>query len=485
MARRVSVSWMEKSKEDQVVELDFSQVLADAKQLTEWDELVKQEEMAENQHLIDVLAKINNLIDWNLWKNDIKKIFQSFWKNFRDNLQTNLTLEQAQNFRDVVEYLINNTNFDDKEIEQQMNNLYTVLSTFIEPVIPTEEMISFDDVITNDEWQDQSAWNLDDTLKEDKEIEEKNKEIEEEKEEIVEEKEEIEEEKEEIVEEKEEIEEEKEEIVEEKKEIEEGKEEIVEGKEEIEEENKEIEEENEEIEEENKEITEENKENIEENKEIEEKNKEIEEEKNDDISDKTEESITLKPNIDTNNIQEDLINLISNKNFPWKKFIQNIIYEKNQIKKSNNLKLLQLALVPYYKWEIDWEMSLDISKAIEKYITKNLNKDWEKILKSNDSNIIRCGSDWKILNEINWLNTVIKKIDNKDLWHAYFIDYPDFEYTIEKGTKITTTINDYNYFYDIFTNTLQRQTWNDTMQDVEDEDLLKKYFKIIAIVINK
>lgn len=470
MARRVSVSWMEKSKEDQVVELDFSQVLADAKQLTEWDELVKQEEMAENQHLIDVLAKINNLIDWNLWKNDIKKIFQSFWKNFRDNLKTNLTLEQAQNFRDVVEYLINNTNFDDKELEQQMNNLYTVLSTFIEPVIPTEEMISFDDVITNDEWQDQSAWNLDDTPKDNNNTE--NKEITDENKETVDE---------------------NKEIVEEKKEIEEGKEEIVEEKEEIVEENEEItQEEKEEIEEENEEITEENKENIEENKEIEEKNKEIEEEneeieeeKNDDISDKTEESITLKPNIDTNNIQENLINLISNKNFPWKKFIQNIIYEKNQIKKSNNLKLLQLALVPYYKWEIDWEMSLDISKAIEKYITKNLNKDGEKIVKSNDSNIIRCGSDWKILNEINWLNTVIKKIDNKDLWHAYFIDYPDFEYTIEKGTKITTTINDYNYFYDIFTNTLQRQTGNDTMQDVEDEELLKKYFKIIAIVINK
>ena len=394
MPKSIHIPKIKKSDDQKKEQLDFKTVLAGVKELTEWDEWAKKEEIAENQYLIEILTKINNLTDWDLWNKDVASIFQSFWKNFKNSLKSKLTAEQAKNFKNEIEYLINNSTIDDKEIEQQMNNLYTVLWTFIEPTMPAEETekaadandLSADtnlEINTKDNIENQNIVNLDDEPIEDINVE----------------------------------------------------------------------------------------------------NEEIIDENNN--SDKVEESVTLKSNIDTNNIQEDLINFISNKVFPWKNFIQDIVCEQDQIKKSNNLKLLQLALVPYYEWEIDWKMNWDTLEAIKKYVTKNLSKGGEKISKSDDANIIRCGSDWNLLNEINWLNTVIKKIDNKGLWHAYFIDYQDFEYTIEKSSKITATINDSNYFYDISTNTLQKQTENDTIQEVDNENLLKKYFKTIAIITNK
>ena len=122
----------------------------------------------------------------------------------------------------------------------------------------------------------------------------------------------------------------------------------------------------------------------------------------------------------------------------------------------------------------------------EKYIDNNLDVQGESIIKS--SNVVRCGADWKIIDKPDWLSTVIKIIGNKELWHAYFLDYQDFEYTIETNTGgflVTATIDDYNYIYYAQTNKLKKQMGDDPLQDVTNENILQEHFRTIAIATNK
>ena len=454
MARRVSVSGMAKSDEDQVVELDFSKVLADAKQLTEWDEWVKEEEMAENQHLIEILTKINDLADWNLWKNDIKKIFQSFWKKFENKLKSNLTIEQAIIFRDEIVYLINNTKFDDKEIEQQINNLYTVLCTFVDPITSNENneeiVIDVDKnpniaISTNDNTKTENDARKEQEIKE---AERKEQEIKES------------ERKEQEIKEQERKEQERKEA--EKREAE-RKEQERKEQERKEQERKEVEK------------------REQERKAAEKKDLK----KNAKVTDKTD-NITEENEMDTSEYWNSLGNYILNKNFPWKTIMQDIINEKDENKKTDKFKLLKLQLVPYYQWHIDWIINQEALIAIEKYIDNNLDVQWDSIIKS--SNVVRCGADWKIIDKPDLLNTAIKIIGNKELWHAYFLDYQDFEYTIETNTGgflVTATIDDYNYIYDAQTNKLKKQMGDDPLQDVTNENILQEHFRTIAIATNK
>ena len=188
---------------------------------------------------------------------------------------------------------------------------------------------------------------------------------------------------------------------------------------------------------------------------------------------------------DTNKVREILSKTISCMDFSWKKFIQDIINEKDQNKKIENLKLLQLQLVPYYDWHIDWIINENTLTAVQKYIEKNLNTNWDNIIKSDNPHLIRCRLDWNFTDNAKELNTVIKKIGDNSLWHAYFLDYPDFEYTFESDNTITATIDKYNYFYDISTDSLQKQLWDDPLQDVTNEDVLKGHFRTIATNIVK
>lgn len=113
--------------------LDFSKVLADVKQLTAWAEETSKQLQAQNQYLTEILSKIEKLTDWNLWKKATSDVFQSFWQNFRNYLKANLTKEQVKIIRDDVERLIDAENFEDNDLELQMNKLYTMLDSFTEP----------------------------------------------------------------------------------------------------------------------------------------------------------------------------------------------------------------------------------------------------------------------------------------------------------------------------------------------------------------
>ena len=132
MPKSVYVPKVDKTVEE-VEELDFEKVLAGVKQLTEWDEWINQKETKDDQHLIEILARIKNLADWNLWKKDIVNIFQSFWQNFKDKLKASLAKEQAKLIKAELEQLINNVAFEDKELEQQMNELYIFFCVIVDP----------------------------------------------------------------------------------------------------------------------------------------------------------------------------------------------------------------------------------------------------------------------------------------------------------------------------------------------------------------
>ena len=103
---------------------DFDKVLADIKWFTEWNEEANKQQAADNQHLIEVLDKINDLDSWDLWKKDITNIFQIFWKNFKIYLKANTTPEQLNSIRNELEHMIDSMTFDDRELEEQINNLY-------------------------------------------------------------------------------------------------------------------------------------------------------------------------------------------------------------------------------------------------------------------------------------------------------------------------------------------------------------------------
>ena len=482
----------DESNEEQV---DISKILSDVKKFTEWNESVNKAEKADNQHLIEVLTKINNLAGWNLWKKDVRNVFEFFGKNFKTKLNLNLTIEQAQDLKNEIEYLINNTSFDDRELEQQMNNLYTLLYTFVEPEHwnkKDEEIIiaaglasdlnddentklnsdsavnltqnSTSDLNTNSnintstesstdsniDWSSNSGadsssdWNAELTVQQD---------IKDTQQELISD-------------------------MDETKDV--GIEKVT-----IPTENNESSkwDNSEEITSKVNKSTPQNdteKSAYEIKLEYKKKTK-----KKNENTDKQKKSVSEKVKKDESANRKYLNEYISDKEFPWKKVIQDVINEKDATKKKEKIKLLQLQLIPYYDWQIDWLINSWILTAIEKYITKNLNKKWEIIIKSDDSHVIRCEFDWKIIDNANWLNTVIKEIGDKDLWHAYFLDYPDFEYTIEDNTTITATVNDFNYFYDIATNTLQKQKREDPLQDVTNEDVLQKHLKTIAIIINK
>lgn len=471
MVKSVYIPREKKSKEKPIENLDFAKILSDAKQLTECDDLVKEKETEENQHLIEILTKIDNLTNWDLWKKDIVSIFQSFWKNFKEKVKEKLTIEQMENIKNEIEYLINNSTFEDKETEIQMDNMYAALWMFLNPTTWNEK---------NEEISPIDNTNIDTKVEEAKAVEVKedtanvNKELEAPKEvvEQTENNEKIEEEP--LVDTVPEIKAEtKEEIKEETPEApaddtDEGQ---VEKTEYL----------DDEVDEKDEEIESENIEEVEENEEVE----DVSEVVNENTSDETDKNTKESTKIDMSKNIESLGKYISDKEFPWKIFIQSIINEKDKAKKTEKIKLLQLQLVPYYEWQIDWLINQELLTAIEKYITKNLNKKWETILKSSSSSLIRYGQDWNITNNANLLNTVIKRIWDKSMWHVYFLDYQDFEYTIENKTTITTTIDNWNYFYDIQTGTLYKQNWDDPVQDITHDDMLQKHFKIIAIAINK
>lgn len=468
MVKSVYIPREKKSKEKPIENLDFAKILSDAKQLTQWNELVKQKETKENQHLIETLTKIDNLTNWDLWKKDIAAIFQSFWKNFKEKLKEKLTIEQIENIKNEIEYLINNSTFDDKETEIQMDNMYTALWIFLNPTIwneKNEEIIPITNTNVDTKVEEKAKVvevkeNTPNTSKELKaetpkkvaEQIEDNKKVEEKP----------------LVDIVPEIKEEKQSEAHElpvapaynSDEGQIGKTEYLED---------EVNEKDEEIEPENIEVVEENEEVVDEN-----------------TSDETDKSTKENTKIDMSKNIKSLGEYVSEKEFPWKSFIQSIINEKDDNKKKEKVKLLQLQLVPsYYEWQIDWLISQELLTAIEKYITKNLNKKWETIVKSNNSTVIRYGPDWNITDNANILSTVIKIIWDKSMWHAYFLDYQDFEYTIENKTTITTTIDNWNYFYDIQTCALSKQNWDDPVQDITHNDVLQKHFKIIAIAINK
>lgn len=182
------------------------------------------------------------------------------------------------------------------------------------------------------------------------------------------------------------------------------------------------------------------------------------------------------------NVRDDLNDYISDKQFPWKAHVQDIVNEKNENKKIKNLKLLQLLLIPYYDWHIDWLLDQDTLDAIKKYVEKNLNTNWENIIKSEDPSVIWCDSNWNIINDMNNLNTVVKTIGDKNLWHVYFLDYEDFEYSIEDKTNLRATVGEYNYVYDIGKGTLQKQKGDDPEIDVTNEYVLQWHFKTIVTV---
>lgn len=434
---------------------DFDKVLADIKWFTEWNEEANKQQAADNQHLIEVLDKINDLDSWDLWKKDITNIFQIFWKNFKIYLKANTTPEQLNSIRNELEHMIDSMTFDDRELEEQINNLYITIWSTTEPNIQdietTETNKDSDEIQTwwdskkDNENTEPEIPNTDNEWEAQKDNTEEDENItkEEEKEndrtmakeyksqEEVESQEEKTEEIEKVIEEK--IEEEK---VENKKEEddEEGKKPATQS--------------------------------------IPDKKKESTETK------ASSETDTKKAKVDTVKNIEYLKKHIADKNFPWKDYLINII----KTKKSEDIKLLQLQLIPYYDWHIDWSFSSATLTAIENYIDKNLNKQWENILKNNDPSVIRCDSKWNITNKAENLNTVIKTIGDKNLWHAYFLDYENFEYSIDNNSKLRATINDYNYVYDISKDTLQKQKWEDPEQDVTNEHALQWHFNTIVTI---
>lgn len=411
---------------------DFDKVLADIKWFTEWNEEANKQQAADNQHLIEVLDKINDLASWNLWKKDITNIFQIFWKNFKIYLKANTTPEQLNCIRNELEHMIDSMTFDDRELEEQINNLYITIWSTTEPNIQDIETTETNkDSYETQTWWDSKKDNENtkpETTNTDNEWEIQNNNTEED---------------ENITEEDEEKENDRtmakkyksQEKVENKKE--------------------------EDDEEEEKPTT-----------------QNIPDKKKESTETKTINEVTKKAKVDTIKNIEYLKKYIADKNFPWKNYLINII----KTKKLEDIKLLQLQLIPYYDWHIDWSFTSATLNAIENYIDKNLNKQWENITKSNDSSVIRCDSKWNITNKTENLNTVIKTIGDKNLWHAYFLNYEDFEYSIDHNSKLRATINDYNYIYDTSKNTLQKQKWEDPEQNVTNEYTLQWYFNTIVTI---
>lgn len=411
---------------------DFDKILADIKWFTEWNEEANKQQAADNQHLIEVLDKINDLASWNLWKKDITNIFQIFWKNFKIYLKANTTPEQLNCIRNELEHMIDSMTFDDRELEEQINNLYITIWSTTEPNIQDIETTETNkDSYETQTWWDSKKDNENtkpDTTNTDNEWEIQNNNTEED-ENITEEDEEKENDRTMAKEYK------SQEKVENKKE--------------------------EDDEEEEKPTT-----------------QNIPDKKKESTETKTINEVTKKAKVDTIKNIEYLKKYIADKNFPWKNYLINII----KTKKLEDIKLLQLQLIPYYDWPIDWSFTSATLNAIENYIEKNLNKQWENITKSNDSSVIRCDSKWNITNKTENLNTVIKTIGDKNLWHAYFLDYENFEYSIDHNSKLRATINDYNYIYDTSKNTLQKQKWEDPEQDVTNEHTLQWHFNTIVTV---
>lgn len=412
---------------------DFDKVLADIKWFTEWNEEANKQQAADNQHLIEVLDKINDLASWNLWKKDITNIFQIFWKNFKIYLKANTTPEQLNCIRNELEHMIDSMTFDDRELEEQINNLYITIWSTTEPNIQDIETTETNkDSYETQTWWDSKKDNENtkpETTNTDNEWEIQNNNTEED---------------ENITEEEDEEKENDRTMAKEYK-----SQEKVENKKE-------------------------------ENDEEEEKptTQNIPDKKKESTETKTINEVTKKTKVDTVKNIEYLKKYIADKNFPWKNYLINII----KTKKLEDIKLLQLQLIPYYDWHIDWSFTSATLNAIENYIDKNLNKQWENITKSNDSSVIRCDSKWNITNKTENLNTVIKTIGDKNLWHAYFLDYENFEYSIDNNSKLRATVNDYNYVYDISKGTLQKQKWEDPEQNVTNEYTLQWYFNTIVTI---
>ena len=158
----------------------------------------------------------------------------------------------------------------------------------------------------------------------------------------------------------------------------------------------------------------------------------------DDIEDINEFALNL---LEKGKRREYLEAYISNKNFPWKGEISEIINNKWP---RTNLKKLQLQLIPYYEWHTDWLMGPLTLTAIETYVQNNdkWENNWEnsnkiEIPEKDNANIVRLNNNNEaVTNNSDEINTVI----NKTKKHAYFLDWADFKYEKDASNSSTMKI---------------------------------------------
>ena len=132
-------------------------------------------------------------------------------------------------------------------------------------------------------------------------------------------------------------------------------------------------------------------------------------------------------------------------NVPWKEKIKNIIWSGSE----SEIKLLQLSLLPAYKWEIDWKMGPLTTKALQTYIEKKW-EDWDK----NNENILSLSDynksviDWTDKTDAND-SFVLIEWTNAQENTAYFFDKTVMNYSCDRlpGLSINTKIGNDDYTY--------------------------------------
>lgn len=128
------------------------------------------------------------------------------------------------------------------------------------------------------------------------------------------------------------------------------------------------------------------------------------------------------------NLKRWINEIINSKEFPWKEKITEIIENWTP----EDIRYLQLALKPEYKWKIDWKISQNLSDAITNYI----NNEWEEEQKTQDKimSLLPEGKGFYNLEEEN-KDEAFVSVDLTDNDHsyssekiAYFADWSEFRY---------------------------------------------------------
>ena len=153
--------------------------------------------------------------------------------------------------------------------------------------------------------------------------------------------------------------------------------------------------------------------------------------------------------LDKSKRREYLEKYISLFDFPGRGKIQTAIDSKSE----QDLRSLQLQLVPYYKWHIDGKIGPLTLSAVEDYISKNKvskhvgesEEDFaSRKTECNDQPITTWG-DWEWRKEVK-NNGELTAVITTD--HAYFLDW-DFTYSIDSESSKVTMVDTRNNKYSL------------------------------------